>query len=119
MNHLAVEERETMDMELTGPVAHVVIWRLNGATARDRGAQARQVVLAFEAMRCDIAGLLRMEVGANVTKSAQAWDLALYMVFASHADLRAYEAHPRHLSIKKLMAPMKTDRGQADFAVAA
>lgn len=105
--------------EPTGPIAHIVTWRLNGATARERSAQAHQVVQAFNAVRAEIDGLLRMEVGANVIDSPQAWDVALYMVFTSHAHLQDYQTHPSHQRIKALMASMKADRGQADFAVSA
>lgn len=106
-----------MTTEPTGPIAHIVTWRLNGATVQERNVQALQVVQAFEAARADITGLLRMEVGANMIDSPQAWDVALYMVFASRAHLQSYQTHPSHLRIKSLMAPMKADRGQADFVV--
>lgn len=108
-----------MQAELAGPIAHIVTWRLNGATVEERNAKARQVVQAFEAARADIPGLLRMEVGANVIESPQAWDVALFTVFASRAHLQDYQTHPCHQRIKALMAPMKADRGQADFPVSA
>ncbi len=119
MNRPITERRATMTAELTGPIAHIVTWRLNGVTAQERSVQAQQVVQVFEAARAEIAGLLRMEVGANVIDSPQAWDVALYMVFASHADLQAYQAHPGHLRIKTWMASMKADRGQVDFVITA
>ena len=48
-----------------------------------------------------------------------AWDLALSMVFASRADLEAYNAHPAHRQIKTLMGPMRLARCQVDFEMRA
>lgn len=73
------------------------------------------MVQAFEALRTQIPGLLRMEVGANVIEAPDAWDVALYMVFASRDALDAYQTHPGHLKIKTLVGPMRSDRVQADF----
>ena len=98
-------------------LAHIVTWRMNGATPEERAAQADRTVQAFEAARHDVPGLLRMEVGRNIVASADAWDVALYMVFATLADLQAYQFHPAHLRIKALVAPMRAARGQADFEV--
>lgn len=84
-----------------------------------RAEQAQKVVHSFEAARHDVPGLLRMEVGANFIEAPDAWDVAVFMVFASRADLEAYQTHPAHLKIKSLVGPMRAARGQADFSIAA
>ena len=103
------------------PIVHIVTWRLNGATPEARCEQAQQIVQAFEAARHEVPGLLRMEVGQNLDDAASAdgWDLALYMVFASRDAMRAYEMHPSHLRIKALVKPMRSARGQVDFFLTA
>jgi len=100
-------------------IAHIVTWRLNGKTAADRECQAQQVVRAFEARRHEVPGLRRMEVGVNIVEAPDAWDVALYMEFASRADLEAYQVHPAHLEIKQLVGPMRVARGQADIEIRA
>lgn len=99
-------------------MAHMVMWKLNGATVAERQAQAQVVVQAFDALSGQVPGLLRMEVGANFIEAPDAWDVALYMVFASRANLEVYQTHPAHLKIKALLGPMRSARGQADFALA-
>lgn len=99
----------------TASFVHIVTWRLNGATPTERSQQAARVVNAFEQARNSVSGLLRMEVGCNVVDTADAWDVALCMVFASRSDLDAYQAHPSHLAIKQLMGPMRLTRSQVDF----
>lgn len=96
-------------------IVHIVAWRLNGASVQERGEQAGRIVEAFEAARPYMSGLLRMEVGPNVIGGQDAWDLALYTVFATRADLDAYQTHPSHLAIKTLVATMRAARAQVDF----
>lgn len=96
-------------------IAHIVTWRLNGTTAHIRAEQAQGIVQAFRATSSEIPGLLRMDIGANVVDASDAWDLALYMEFASRADLQAYQTHPSHLAIKALVGPMRSARAQVDF----
>jgi len=98
-------------------MAHMVMWKLNGATAQARQAQAHALVQAFEAARGKVPGLLRMEVGANLIEATDACDLALCMVFESRQALEAYNVHPEHLKIKEMMGPLRLARSQADFEI--
>lgn len=98
-------------------IAHIVMWTLNGATAQARQAQAQALVLAFEATRGKVPGLLRMDVGANLIEAADTCDLALCMVFESRQALETYNAHPEHLKIKQMMGPLRLARSQVDFEV--
>ncbi len=104
-----------MQSQASKAIAHIVTWRLNGATVDERADQAQRIVEAFQKTSSAIPGLLRMEVGANVIDAADAWDLALNMVFSSRADLQAYQSHPAHLAIKALVGPMRLARAQVDF----
>jgi hypothetical protein len=97
---------------------HVVTWRLNGATPADRLFQADLVVQAFQGLRNEVSGLLRVDVGRNVIDAADAWDVAVCMTFASREDLAAYQDHPSHLAIKRMMGPMRLKRCQVDFELA-
>lgn len=99
-------------------IAHMVMWKLNGATAQVRHAQAQDLAQGFEAMRGKVAGLLHLEVGANRIDTTDACDLALYMVFESRRALEAYNAHPEHLKIKARMTPLRMAKSQADFELA-
>lgn len=96
-------------------IVHIVMWRMNGATADDRLSQARTAVAAFEATRGTIAGVLDMQVGVNVVEAPDAWDVALSMRFENRAALEAYANHPAHLEIKRLVGPLRLERKQVDF----
>jgi len=96
-------------------IVHIVMWRLNGASADTKNRQAADIVEAFEQTRASIPGLLRMEVGRNIHNGADDWDIALYMAFESRHHLECYQSNPAHLAIKKLVGPMRLSRGQVDF----
>jgi len=96
-------------------LVHVVLWRMNGTTLQERLLQAKSAAEAFEATRGHIEGMLDMQVGVNVVEAPDAWDLALYMRFKSKAALDAYQNHPAHLEIKKIIGPMRMERKQVDF----
>lgn len=97
------------------PIVHIVSWRLNGASPEDRARQASQILAAFQTTRSQIDGLLRLEAGPNFVEAADAWDLAVVMLFSSRAALDAYQCHPSHLAIKRLVGPMRRARSQIDF----
>lgn len=100
-------------------IVHIVMWRLNGADPAAKQQQAEVITQAFESSRSQVQGLLRMELGPNVIAAPDAWDLALCMVFATRADLDAYQTHPAHLRIKALVGPLRSERGQIDFEIPA
>jgi Stress responsive A/B Barrel Domain len=96
-------------------VVHLVFWKLNGATVEEKKSQADKIIEAFHAMKNKIDGLMKLEVGQNCVVHPDAWDVSAYMVFASAMFLESYQTHPLHLDIKKLVGPMRLDRGQVDF----
>jgi hypothetical protein len=100
---------------VTQPIVHIVTWRLNGRDNDERRRQAATIVAAFDALRPLVPGLLQLDVGANIVDAADAWDVAAVMVFADRGHLDAYNAHPDHLAIKALVAPLRSARGQIDF----
>jgi Stress responsive A/B Barrel Domain len=102
-----------------GAIAHIVTWRLNGTSAQERAEQAQRIMDAFKATQPLVPGLLRLDIGPNAIEAIDAWDLGAYMVFASRADLEAYQCHPSHLAIKALVGPMRSARAQVDFELSA
>lgn len=98
-------------------IFHIVSWRLNGSSPQQRSEQAKKIGIAFEEARSQIKGLIRQELGSNVVKDVDAWDLAVVMVFESRAARDAYQVHPSHLAIKALVGPMRKERTQIDFEI--
>jgi riboflavin synthase len=103
--------------QTSSKLLHIVMWKLTGATPEARAAQTRQIQAGFDEIRNRVPGIRKLMVGANVIDEPGSYDLALVMEFESHAALEAYNVHPLHLGIKKLMAPMRSERAAIDLAL--
>jgi hypothetical protein len=99
-------------------VKHLVIWRLRDS---ERGVVEpeleRAVLDAIAAMKAEIAGLRTAELGVNRCLTDDAADLALYTEFDSWSALQAYDAHPLHQELKRLIGPVRIERRVVDYEV--
>lgn len=99
-------------------VKHLVMWRLRDF---ERGlgdlANKHLILDAISAMRTGIAGLKAVEIGINRRRAGDAADLALYTEFESWSALQAYEAHPLHEELKRLIGPLRVERRVVDYEV--
>lgn len=90
-------------------IHHLVIWRLNET------ANAEQLRSELEALREKIPGLLQLETGLDFSRGPHSGDLALATVFASREDLAAYQAHPAHQAVVKILGEQVSERRVVDF----
>lgn len=100
---------------MSGPVRHIVMWRVRGDTPAERGAARAKVKAAFESLRGQIEGLSHIEVGLDVSGVDYACDVVLVSEFSDHAALEAYASHPEHLRVRQELADLRTARFQVDY----
>lgn len=100
---------------MSGPVRHIVMWRLRGDTAEERAAARARVKTAFEGLRGLIGGLNRIEIGADISGVDYACDVVLVSEFADRAALEAYADHPEHLRVRRELADLRIARFQVDY----
>ncbi|MCR6633005.1 MAG: Dabb family protein [Magnetospirillum sp.] len=98
-------------------IKHIVFWRLNGECAATRAAQARAIKAALEALNGRIPGLLRLEVGIDVSGDGDASDVVLYSEFTDRAALEAYHHHPEHQQAAPLVRTARAERRVVDYEV--
>jgi len=99
-------------------IKHIVFWKLKDqANGLPKEENARLIKEKLEALRGVIPGLLRIEVGFDFSKSEQSSDLALYSVFATRADLDAYQAHPDHKAVMPFIMEARSERRVVDYEV--
>jgi len=98
-------------------VKHIVMWNLAADTpARNR--QACQFLKEqFEGLAGLIPGLLKIEVGVDISRIDYACDVVLYSEFASAQALAAYATHPEHLRVKRALGDCRIARHQVDYVV--
>jgi antibiotic biosynthesis monooxygenase (ABM) superfamily enzyme len=99
-------------------VRHIVMWNVRG----ERGSAEHRANLltlkeAFEGLKGQVPGLLKIEIGLDFSAVDYACDAVLYSEFDSAASLQAYAHHPAHLAAKERVGDMRTARHQVDYVL--
>jgi hypothetical protein len=99
-------------------IKHIVFWKLNESlTGSEREETLRKIKAGFDAMRGQIPGLLRLEVGIDFLHSPESADFALYSEFESRAALDGYQAHPLHQALAPVIRDVRVERRVIDYEV--
>ncbi len=101
--------------EMSGPIRHIVMWRLRGETQAERLAARTKVKTLFEGLKGRIDGLTHIEVGADISNVDYACDVVLVSGFADQAALNAYASHPEHLRVREELGDLRIGRFQVDY----
>ena len=97
-------------------VKHIVFWRLKDeAGGRSKAENAIAIKKRLEALAGKVPGLLRLEVGIDVSREEGSSDLALYSEFTSREALAAYQEQPEHKAIMPLIMEARTERRVVDY----
>jgi hypothetical protein len=96
-------------------IKHIVMWNVRGETPEKKKETAELVKGAFESLAGKIPGLMKLEVGMDVSRVDYACDVVLYTEFENHASLEAYASHPEHLRVKQLLGDCRIARYQVDY----
>jgi len=102
---------------MSGPIKHIVMWRLRGETPAERSAARTKVKTLFEGLKGRIDGLTHIEVGVDVSDVDYACDVVLVSEFADSAALKAYAAHPEHLRVREELGDLRVGRFQVDYPI--
>jgi hypothetical protein len=70
---------------------------------------------AFEGLNGKIPGLLKLEIGIDISRIDYACDVVLYSEFDSAESLAAYAVHPEHLRVRDELAGVRISRHQVDY----
>ena len=97
-------------------IRHIVLWRLaEEARGHSKQENAREVKALLEGLNGRIPGLLRLEVGLDVSATADSSDIALYSEFESREALDAYQSHPLHKEVMPMVREVRVERRVVDF----
>jgi hypothetical protein len=102
---------------MSGPIRHIVMWRLRGETADERAEARLKVKTLFEDLKGRIDGLTHIEVGLDISDVDYACDVVLLSEFADSAALKAYATHPEHLRVRDELGDLRVSRFQVDYPI--
>jgi stress responsive alpha/beta barrel protein len=102
---------------MSGPIRHIVMWRLPGETPAERTAARSKVKTLFEGLKGRIEGLTHIEVGVDVSDVDYACDVVLFSEFTDSAALAAYASHPEHLRVREELGDLRIGRFQVDYPI--
>ncbi len=99
-------------------IKHIVAWRFKdealGATKAENLTRAKT---AIESLRESVPSVRRLEVGLDAGVDHDPWDIVIYSEFDDREGLHAYQAHPEHVKVAKLIGEMRESRAAVDYEV--
>lgn len=98
-------------------IKHIVMWNLAGETPEGNRQACQFLKERFEGLAGLIPGLLKVEVGVDISRIDYACDVVLYTEFVSLEALAAYATHPEHLRVKSELGDSRIARHQVDYIV--
>lgn len=97
-------------------IKHIIVWHLkpeaHGNTAEQN---ARLIKQKLEALQGRIPGMLKIEVGLDISRGAESGDLMLYSEFEDRKALDGYLAHPDHKAVFPFIAAARANRVIVDY----
>ncbi|MGB8338897.1 MAG: Dabb family protein [Burkholderiales bacterium] len=99
-------------------IKHVVLWKLkNQAEGANETANALSVKQKLESLNGKIPGMIKPEVGIDISQSDASYDVVLYSEFDSREALAAYHHHPLHLAVAPFIGAVREQRVLMDYDI--
>jgi len=99
-------------------IKHIVCWKLlNRTKPLQDNPDAQAIKTALEGLRGKIPGLLHLELGFDFSGKDSAGDIVLYTEFESKEALYAYQEHPAHVAVGKIVRPRTCERRMIDYEI--
>jgi len=97
-------------------IKHIVVWRLHD-TAEGNSKEENLVKAAamLEGLNGKIPGLIKLEMGKDVSRGDFSGDLVLYSEFESTDALAVYQKHPLHIEAAKFVSVISAERTVVDY----
>ncbi|PDT03276.1 stress responsive protein [Rhizobium chutanense] len=102
---------------MSGPIKHIVMWRVRGETPEARREARHRVKTAFEDLRGRIEGMTHVEVGMDISDVDYACDVVLVTEFTDANALKNYASHPEHLRVREELGDLRIARHQVDYHI--
>lgn len=99
-------------------IKHIVMWKLKEfAESKGKLENANIIKAILENLQKEIKQIRFIEVGINITKSIQAYDIILYSEFEDIDDLNIYQNHPSHMKVSEFIGNVRDERIVVDYEI--
>ena len=99
-------------------IKHIVMWKLKDeAEGNSKEENAKIIKNSIEDLKEKINEIVDIEVGIDVNKSDQAYDVVLYSTFNSLEDLDSYQKNPDHVKASSFVKKVASSRVVVDYEV--
>jgi len=94
------------------------MWKLKeNAGGLSKDENAKSIADKISRLRGITPGILALEIGVDLNKGAQAYDLVLYSEFESMDALNLYQNHPDHAKARDFILEVTSDRRVVDYEI--
>lgn len=99
-------------------IKHIVMWKLKEfAEDKDKLENAKIIKTSLENLQKEINQIRFIEVGININKSTQAYDIVLYSQFENIEDLNIYQNHSEHIKVSEFISKVRDERIVVDYKI--
>ncbi|MDZ4992426.1 Dabb family protein [Clostridium perfringens] len=99
-------------------IKHIVMWKLQDESEGNSKAENAKIIKdSLENLKGKIKEIIDLEVGIDVNKSKQAYDVVLYSTFNSLEDLDSYQKNPDHVKVGSFVKKVANSRVVVDYEV--
>lgn len=99
-------------------IKHIVVWRLKDDAHGNTKMQNAMIIKSkLEALAGKIPGIIKMEVGIDISGTEESGDIVLYSEFESKEALDNYQAHPEHKAVMPFVKEARSERRLVDYEV--
>lgn len=95
------------------------MWRLKeNALGKSKLDNAKEIKRQLEALKSEIKGIIKLEVGINILESDQSYDVVLNSEFIDQDSLDSYQIHPKHVEVSNYITDLREERVVVDYETA-
>ncbi|KEH99950.1 Dabb family protein (plasmid) [Clostridium botulinum] len=99
-------------------IKHIVMWKLKEfAEGKNKAENSTIIKENLESLQKEIPEIKGIEVGIDINKSEQAYDVVLYSKFENSEDLNTYQNHPSHVKVGKFIKKVNDGRIVVDYEI--
>lgn len=97
-------------------IKHIVIWRLlDTAEGQSKADNLEKATHMLEGLNGKIPGLIKLEMGKDISRGDFSGDLVLYSELESPEALKAYQTHPLHVEAAQFVSAICSERIVVDY----